>query len=173
VNIIADGLTIIRGIFVLIILITGILQGTDALPQVVILTIICWLTDVLDGRFARKSNQPTHLGRFDLVTDSGLVLSLAACLVLWEIIPLEAVLAVIIIVTACDLFFHFSVPRKLAFGLMYAGLMYAAWQIRPAWFWVILVSLIFLAFLAPQRLKEQVVEFLAEAGSLFTKKKSI
>jgi len=169
-NIIADALTLIRGIFVLFILIIGVSWGRDALPLVVILTIVCWLTDVLDGMLARKSGKPTQLGNFDLVMDLGLAVSLAVCLAFWDIVPVAAFIAVILVVLISELAFHFTAPRKFMMGLVYAGLLFAAWQIKPAWAWVILGGLAFLAFLAPKRFKVLVREFLGEVGSLFTEK---
>lgn len=169
-NIIADGLTIVRGLLVLMIFVMGIIWGKDALPEVVILTVVCWLTDVLDGMLARKSAKPTRLGQFDLVMDMGLALSLAICLALWGIVSVVVVIAIILVVLVSDLVFHFTAPRKFAMGMTYAGLLFAACRIRPAWAWVILGGLAFLAFLAPKRFKVLVVEFFGEVGSFFARK---
>jgi len=171
-NTIADGLTIIRGVFVLVILLTGGFQGADSLPKVVILTVICWVTDVLDGKLARQSENPTHLGRYDVVADLGLALSLAICLILWEIVSALPVVVVIVLAMVSTLVFRFSAPQKFAMGMAYAGLMVTVLQKQPHWIWVLLGGLVFLVFLNPKRARQQVSDFLSEVESLFVKKNS-
>jgi cardiolipin synthase len=168
-NTIADSLTLVRGILVINILYEGIFKGVDSLPQIILLTIACWLTDVLDGMLARKSTRPTRLGELDLVMDLGLALSLAVCLAVWDIVPAVIVIAAILVVVVSELIFHFTALRKLAMGITYAGLLFASWQTRPAWIWVVLGGLAFLLFIAPKRFMEQAVQFLGEVRSRRTR----
>lgn len=170
-NTIADGLTIVRGVLVISILLTGGFQGEDSLPKVVVLTVLCWVTDVLDGKCARQSGRPTHLGGVDVIADVGLALTLALCLILWEVIPVFPIAVVILLVMVSSLVFHFIAPQKLAMGMVYAGLMYTVYQKQPPWIWVMLGGLVFLVILSPKRAGEQVSGFLSEVGSLFVKKK--
>jgi len=169
---IADGLTIIRGVLVIVILLTGGFQGEESLPKVIILMVLCWVTDVLDGKLARCSENPTRLGQYDVVADLGLALSLAICLILWEIIPAFPVVIVIVLAMISTLVFRFSATQKLAMGMAYAGLMFTVWQKQPPWIWVILGGLVFLVILNPKRARQQVSDFLSEVGSLFVKKNS-
>lgn len=171
-NTIADLLTIARGIMVVLIVLIGGLKGVDALPAIIVLTVACWVTDVLDGQLARKSIHPTRLGRYDVVADLGLSLSLAVCLVLWGIIPVLPVVIVVLVVTISTRVFHFLAPQKFAMGMAYAGFMLSVWQIRPAWTWFIFGGLVLLIFLNPQRARQQVVDFLNEVGALFIKHKA-
>ena len=85
-DILADLLTTSRGVIVLYILYVGSSRGEDRLLLVAALTGLAWITDVLDGTFARKTNSPTRLGRFDLVADLGLALVLSTCMILWDMV---------------------------------------------------------------------------------------
>lgn len=166
-NIIADSLTLTRGVLVIFILIIGISHDVKSLPTIAVLMIFCWITDVLDGKFSRQSHKPTYLGRFDLVADLGLSISLAICLVLWEFIPVIPALIVLAIAALSSIYFQFSAPRKLAMGLVYGLFTLSVWQREPPWVWVILGGGILLIFINPEGSKRQVREFIGEVRKFF------
>ncbi|MEA3345295.1 MAG: CDP-alcohol phosphatidyltransferase family protein [Chloroflexota bacterium] len=86
-DLLADVLTALRSVFVLTIIYTA-LQGPDeGFPLAAPLTILAWITDVLDGPLARRARRPTRLGRCDIVADIGLTLALATCLIAWGYCP--------------------------------------------------------------------------------------
>jgi len=166
-NIIADSLTLARGVLVLCILIIGITHGVKSLPTIAILTILCWITDVLDGKLASQSLKPTRFGRFDLAADIGLTIALALCLILWEIIPAFPAIIVLIIALLSSIFFQFSAPRKLAMGLVYGLFTLSLWQRDPSWVWVVFGGSVLLVFINPEGSKRQESDFLSEVGSAF------
>ena len=55
---IADLLTIARELLGIGIAVLGLVGGKDALPLVVVTLVIAWLTDLLDGVFARRDPDP-------------------------------------------------------------------------------------------------------------------
>ncbi|MCX7879626.1 MAG: CDP-alcohol phosphatidyltransferase family protein [Ignavibacteria bacterium] len=62
----------------------------------VVLIFIAWITDLLDGYFARKFNLSSNLGKtLDPLADKLLVLAIAVALLVSKIISLETMLVVI------------------------------------------------------------------------------
>ncbi len=171
-NILADVLTLSRGVLVLVILLCGLSHGIDALLTIVVLTIICWITDVLDGKFARQAPDPTKLGSLDLVMDLGLGLALAICFVAWGFLPLAAVIIPVLIVVLSAGVFRFYATQKFVLGLTYGALAYFVWQTSVLWGWIVLGSWGFLIILNPERTRQQVFGFLKEVGKLFQRKTS-
>lgn len=168
-NLIADLLTAIRGIMVVFILLLGYTRGVDAHPAISILLVACWVTDVLDGKLARKAEAPTHLGKMDVFADLGLALALALCLVFWDILSIFPVLLVIGFVAISSLIFRFYAIQKFTMGMTYAGFTFVVWQFKPFWAWFIFSGVVAVAFLNPRRTQEQVSGFLGEVGNLFVK----
>ena len=169
-NKVADALTLARMVLVVILLGVGSREGVAALPAVVVLTVACWVTDVLDGKLARQAAAPTRLGRYDVAADLGLALSLAICLVLWGVLPPAPVVIVVVVATVCTRLFHFLAPQKFAMGMAYAALIFSVWRLRPGWLWVLVGGLGLLILLNPQRAWQQVEDFLNEVGDVFRQK---
>ena len=70
-KLLADILTVSRFFIATTIIALGFLQGAQALPVVIWLTIAAWTSDVLDGALARHSRVPrrTWIGEQDLIFD--------------------------------------------------------------------------------------------------------
>ncbi len=168
-HLIADILTLSRLVLVCFILMLGVSQGIDALPAIAILIISCWVTDTLDGKLASQSKKETRFGHFDIVADLALTVSLAICLVLWEIFPLSAAIIITIVVVICSAVFHFTAPRKLAMGFVYGLFTYTLLQREPLWIWFMVGGFILLLFINPQGAKRQFQAFLSEVRSVFKK----
>lgn len=166
-NVIADLLTLSRGFMVVAIFLIGIMQGIRSIPIITILTILCWVTDVLDGKLARKTERVTRMGRFDVVMDLGLALVLAICFTVWGWLPWMVLLAVFVIVLISSQWFRFEAPLKLAMGLIYGALAFIAWQSTIIWGWVIVGSWGFLLLLNPDRFKQLMDNFLKDAERFF------
>jgi hypothetical protein len=85
----ADTLTLSRGFFSAAIIWLGLSRGLEALPGVVILTLIAWTTDCFDGTIARRSQleYQTWIGANDLVFDLFIAGSLVAYLSLVSLLP--------------------------------------------------------------------------------------
>lgn len=169
-NLIADILTLSRLVLVFFILLIGVSQGISSLPVIAVLIIACWVTDTLDGKLARQSTKPTRYGHFDVVADLALTVSLAVCLVMWDIFPLSAALIIAVVVIISSAVFHFSAPRKLSMGFVYGLFTYTLLQREPLWIWFMVGGLVLLILINPQGSKRQVKAFLNEVGSFFNEK---
>lgn len=156
----------------LILLLCGVFNGTYAIPVISVLLVVCWVTDVLDGKLARKADAPTRLGQFDMIADLGLGLSLSICLVLWDIIPLLPLLIVIAVIAVSALVFRFYALQKFVMGLVYLVFTLTVRQSHPGWAWFILGGVAALAILNPKRTREQVSGFLGDVGNLFSKQET-
>ena len=172
-NILADTMTALRCVFVLIILYAGVVQGSvEGLATAVSLTILAWITDVLDGMLARKASRPTHLGSWDLLADLGLTLSLAASLVAWGALPLLLALGVLAVAGLSARTLHAMAPMQLAMGFVYGTFILTVWSLSPGWGHTLVGSIGFLAILNPQRTREQVGGFLGQAGTITRRRSS-
>ena len=104
-NDIPNILTASRIVMTPIIMILGILKQ---IPIVIILTLLASLTDMVDGKLARKWNVTSEIGaKLDAVADKffaiGLCVSLTSVFpILWILVALESVLAI------CNLIFHYK-----------------------------------------------------------------
>jgi len=172
-NTLADTMTALRCVFVLIILYAGVVQGSvEGLATAVLLTILAWVTDVLDGMLARKATQPTHLGPWDLIADLGLTLSLTASLVAWGALPLLLAAAILAVAGVSTRAFHAMAPMQLAMGFVYGTFILTVWNLAPGWGRTLVGSVGFLAILNPQRTREQVGGFLRQAETILKDRSS-
>ena len=163
----ADALTATRCVLALIILCTGMLQREEGLPTISALTVLAWLTDVLDGPLARRSARPTRLGRYDLTADLGLTLALAACLVAWGALPLLPVASGLAIAGLGARVFHSLAPLQLAMGLVYGASILTVWQVAPKWGRALAGGVSLVVLLNPRRAWRQVTGFLNQVATLF------
>ena len=93
-----DLLTLSRGLVAFVILGLGFV-GVRALEAVILLTILGWTTDILDGRLARKYHKPlTWIGEREFLFDMVMVFSGLAYLVMSSLI--NAWLALVYITVA-------------------------------------------------------------------------
>ncbi len=164
-NVLADTLTALRCVLALVILYAGVVRGPgEGLATAALLTILAWVTDVLDGRLARRARRPTRLGRCDLVADIGLTLALATCLVAWGVVPFLLVAGGLALAGLGVRAFHALAPLQLAMGLVYGTFIFTVWRISPEWGRTLAGSTGFLVLLNPQRARQQVTGFLDQAA---------
>ena len=164
-SVLADALTALRCVFVLVILYAGLVWGPDkGLATVALLTILAWISDVLDGPLARRARRPTRLGWCDLVADLGLTLSLATCLVAWKVAPLLLVVGVLALAGLGVRAFHALAPLQLAMGLVYGAFILTVWHIAPEWGRALVGGIGLLVLLNPRRAWQQVTGFLNQAA---------
>ncbi len=88
-TLLADALTIVRVSIGLLILYAGWRFGADAFPHVVVLVVLGWISDGLDGPLARRGQKyaRTRLGRYDFLVDVFLTWATFAYLTLAGYIP--------------------------------------------------------------------------------------
>jgi phosphatidylglycerophosphate synthase len=92
---IADTLTLARMGIAFIIVLLGFTFGEPALPTAIILVLIGWLTDTVDGPIARRSgSRPTWVAAVDVPADLALVFSFFLFLVVSGLYPLIPALAI-------------------------------------------------------------------------------
>jgi hypothetical protein len=82
-KVIADLITLVRGSMGVFLAWLGYIHGSDSLPQAILVMMLCWTGDMLDGGIARMNKPPRHnwLGDNDLYIDVFVSLGLGAYLV--------------------------------------------------------------------------------------------
>lgn len=133
-NVLADMLTALRFMLLPIILYVGVLYGPDkGLATVAGLTILAWVSDVLDGPLARHAKRSTRLGDYDLVADVGLALALVICLVVWGALPFLLVVGGVVFTGLGVRKLQLMLPLQLAMTLAYVSFVLTAWHLAPEW----------------------------------------
>lgn len=101
----ADFCTLFRLVAAVVVVYMGLTQGAAALPHVVTLVVLAWITDGLDGPLARRSNTPTHFGKYEFAVDVLLTWATFAYLTLAGFVPwrwavLYTILAMVVVALA-------------------------------------------------------------------------
>jgi hypothetical protein len=162
----ADFLTFSRGIIAGVIVILGF-TGPQALEAVILLIVLGWTTDILDGRIARRYHKKaTWIGEREFVFDMLMVFASLCYLVMAGVVP--GVPALIYVAVATLFILHFrskSVTMSFAFPLVLLPVIIAYFHaLRAAW---IYVTWAVLALLFDwRRFKGVVLEFIANAKAL-------
>lgn len=161
----ADILTLSRIVTAGLLAWLGIMYGAEKLPAAVLVTMLTWTTDQLDGWAARRSATPTRLGPYDFPIDATFYLGMLTYLTASGFIPVIA--ALIFLATAVAAWFW---ARRKAVGVLclrlidlYAGGVVFAKQ--PKLGFAVLAWLLVLAFLYRRRLAERVPRWLADIRS--------
>lgn len=157
----ADTLTASRAVIALIIVLLGF-TGKRALATVVLLTIIGWTTDVLDGRLARrdKSGRTTWIGDHDFPFDMLMVFATLVYMTMAGFIP--ARFAAIYTAIAGIFILKFrskSVTELFAFPLVAMPLI-IAWREAPAAAYAFVAWIIITLILDRHRFAGVVGEFI-------------
>ena len=129
----ADVLTAVRFCLAGVILWLGVRGGAEALPAAVVVLILAWLTDLLDGPLARRDplGRRTWIGDRDLETDMSVSLAVLVYLALVGYLTPKAAVGYGIVCAA--LLWHFR-SLHLAWAVQappYAGMLYAALRDAP------------------------------------------
>jgi phosphatidylglycerophosphate synthase len=131
------------------------------------MTLIAWLGDSLDGPLARRSRRPTLLGRYDFFFDVTLTWSALIYVTLSGFLPvwltvLYTLLASLIValVQRKAVMILFMRPIDVTCGMV--ALMRA-----PEAGWALVATLLGLAVVHRQRLRDEVPRWLRELGRIF------
>lgn len=147
----ADLLTLLRVLIIFAILLTGLLTGPAGLARAVVLLLVAWTTDYIDGPAARRLNHEnaSWLGRRDLQIDMAVAIAVNIYLILAGFLPLRCLalyLALWVLV-----FWRFGLVRLLAMFFqapLYGAFVYTALTHAPqAGRW--LLAWLVLAVLSP------------------------
>ena len=109
---IPDVLTLSRGLIAAAIVVLGFaerfqLLAGSALPTVLLLTMLGWTTDILDGRLARRYNKPpTWVGEKEFAFDMVMVFSGLCYLVLSRFIPFVPAIIYVMVAAAFIAYFR-------------------------------------------------------------------
>ena len=162
----ADALTLLRLGIALVVLYLGKVRGADALPQVIVLVALAWVTDGLDGPLARRSPVPTRLGRYEFLMDVMLTWTTFAYLTLAGFIPwvlallyTGLALLVIALVQRKSVIVAFMRPIDLTSGLI-------ALRHAPEITLLFLVWLVGLGLIHWRRTKNRIATWLRDLLSL-------
>lgn len=82
-KVIADFITASRGLLGIVMIWLGLTQGVSALPTIILLMIVCWTGDFVDGGIAHLSRRPRHtlIGDSDIFIDLFVSLCLGTYLI--------------------------------------------------------------------------------------------
>jgi phosphatidylglycerophosphate synthase len=149
-----------RGIIAAIIVALGFV-GPEALERVILLTLLGWTTDILDGRLARRYNKgATWVGEREFVFDMVMVFAGLCYLVMAGFIPVIPAGIYVAVTVICIAYFRSkSITMSFAFPVVAVPLIVAYFNApRAAWFYVIWIVLALI--LDWRRFKGVVLEFL-------------
>jgi hypothetical protein len=133
-RLLADLLTVCRVVLSLLIILLGIQSELETLPQVVLVLIIAWLTDLFDGPLARQdTHHPvTIIGEHDAEADLTTSIGVTVYLALAGYIPAAGALIFLLILTRVW-FWHSHQLAWPLYALPYALLLVLAFQEAPAY----------------------------------------
>jgi len=131
----ADILTATRFGLAWLLLWLGISKGVAGLPSAVVILIIAWITDVLDGPLARKdpSRRHTWIGDHDLETDLSVSLGVLTFLVLAGYLSAWLAVCYVIICLALLWRFRSQEPAWAVQAPPYGAILYIALRYAPAY----------------------------------------
>lgn len=168
---VADLLTALRFGLAWVILWLGISAGADALPAVIMVLILGWITDVLDGPLARRdpTGRQTWIGNRDLETDISVSVGVLAYLTLAHYVAPSAAISYGLICAALLSVFRSRHLGMLVQAPVYAGIIYVALRDARS-YGLAAVAYILLAVIAtwPRFPQEVVPGFLAGMRDLIT-----
>jgi len=161
-----DVLTLSRGLIAVAIFSLGFV-GRDALPTVLLLTMLGWTTDILDGRVARRINKPpTWVGEKEFAFDMLMVFSGLCYLVLSGFIPfLPAIIYTMVAAAFIAYFRSKMVTMSFATPLVALPLVVAYFEAPHALVWYI-VWIAAALVLDWRRFKAVVLEFIENTRKL-------
>jgi len=161
-----DLLTASRGILALVITLLG-LVGPRALETVILLTILGWTTDILDGRLARRFDKDaTWVGEREFTFDMMMVFAGLCYLVMAKFIPFAPAVIYVMIAAAFIAYFRSkSVTMSFAFPLVALPLIVAYFNAPRATWWFIVWLCLALLF-DWRRFKDVIWEFIENARAI-------
>jgi phosphatidylglycerophosphate synthase len=160
---IADFLTLSRSILSFLFVWLAKDNDPETLPYAIILLLICWITDILDGPLARRSSKKyqNFIGENDILADLMVATGLVIYMVMVGFLHLYIGTAFMIIFLI--LFFRFG--YKESFGMAFQPIVYVyflwiAFSYAPDYAIWLLVYIFIVTIFSWQRLiKEQIPRF--------------
>jgi phosphatidylglycerophosphate synthase len=140
---IADFLTLFRFFLGLVIAVLGYLRSSEGLQAAILLVLLSWLTDIVDGRLARRDPdaQDTWLGRHEAEADLSTSLGVTVYLVFSGYIPIWFGVLIVFVLPAVWLLHSHQLAWPL-YALPYAILLIVAFDGTPALAWLMVAYLL-------------------------------
>jgi len=163
---IPDLLTLSRGLIAVAIFSLGFV-GPEALEAVVLLTMVGWTTDILDGRLARRlQTKPSWVGEQEFTFDMLMVFGALCYLVMAGFIPFLPALLYVMVAAAFIAYFRSkSVTMSFACPVVALPLIVSYFNARrAAWFYLIWIAAALI--LDWRRFKGIVIEFIDNTKKL-------
>jgi len=164
---IADLLTLLRLIAAGVLLWLGLARGTSALPVAVIVVVLGWTTDQLDGWFARRSPTPTRLKDCDFQIDLIFYAGILAYLVLARFVPAWLVAGFVILGCAAWLLTRRRAVVILCLRIIDVACGVIIFTSMPFIGLIIVVWLVVLAVVYRRRLAERVPRWFNDLRGLW------
>ena len=161
---IADFLTQARALMALWIVWLGIARGQDALPQVALVVLLSWITDLLDGPLARRdpNGKESWVGKRDAEADLATSVGLSLYLLLSRYVTTWVGLGALVITLTLWIVHSHQLAWPF-YAMPYAVLVATALRTQTMWGWVLLLYLGGVLISRWQRVKDQ---YLAEFFSV-------
>jgi len=130
----ADLLTVSRFFMSLGIMTLGVLGGRETLSTVLMLVLLAWMTDVLDGPLARRACPPhaTWIGEQDFPIDVFMVVALLSYLTAVGVVPWQGALVYLALATVSVLCLREQAVALAFMAPVDALLLYTGWRFAPA-----------------------------------------
>ena len=164
----ADCLTLARVLISVTLPLLSVLAGPAALPQVVLLVLVAWFTDLVDGPLARraKASEPSWIGRHDGEADLGVALGAGGYLITGRFLNPWLGLALLLAAVALRCWHSMQLAWPLQ-ALFYVLLAEAAWRKARLFAWLILGYLLFTLAVRRERLWHQEIPAFFESAHSF------
>jgi hypothetical protein len=139
--VVADTLTASR---ILLAMLVALAIASDSLPRATVVLTIAWLTDLLDGRFARATEEPTRLGDWDFRVDVGLGIAILVGLMVSGVASSWLVIAAIATLAGLTIMTGNPAPSMLLLAFAYGWFLWILFDQRPSLWWLPFASIGFL-----------------------------
>ena len=157
----ADLLTLSRLIAAGILVWLGF-QGADTLSTAIVVGVVAWMTDQLDGWAARRAKSPTRMAPFDFLIDSILYAGTLAYLTLAGFLPAVPVLVFSLIAVVAALVFRHKAVDLLSVRLIDLASVVVISGRRPPAALFLIIWLLVSAFVYRRRLAERVPRWFSD-----------
>lgn len=163
---VADVLTASRFAAALTLIGIGLAWGARALIPAVILSLVAWSTDSIDGALARKDPNwhPTWIGEQDVLFDAALALGILAYFVLSGLFPARIAL---LWLGAWGVLFLLTRARAvllLALGGMDGMVLWSTFRANRDLGWIVVGWMVIVAFLDRRRFRQVLAIFFGSAA---------
>jgi phosphatidylglycerophosphate synthase len=163
--IIADALTISRLIAAGILLWLGV-QGPNRLPAAILVGVLAWTTDQLDGWAARRASTPTRLAHADFAIDTTLYACTLGYLTLAGFVPLVPTLVFAAVALTTSLVYRRKAISIFWLRLIDLTCLIVIFRYQPIIGYTLIVWLAVLGIIYRKRILVRVPHWLAELRSL-------